>query len=122
LSETEDWSTRGLRNGAAARAVSAMVTFDRHELNVILRVYGRKVADGEWRDYAIDHLDDRAVFSIYRRSSEIPIYRVEKIPELARKQGQYRIVAATGAILKRGRDLTVALRVLEKPRLRLVTG
>jgi hypothetical protein len=122
LSETEDWSIRGLRSGAAARTVPAMVTFDRHELNVILRVYGRKVADGEWRDYAIDHLDDRAVFSIFRRSSEVPIYRVEKIPELARKQGQYRIVAATGAILKRGRDLAMALRVLEKPRLRLVTG
>ncbi len=122
MSETEDWSTRGLRSGAAARTVPAMVTFDRHELNVILRVYGRKVADGEWRDYAIDHLDDRAVFSIFRRSSEVPIYRVEKIPELARKQGQYRIVAATGAILKRGRDLAMALRVLDKPRLRLVTG
>jgi hypothetical protein len=99
-----------------------MVTFDRHELNAMLRVYGRKVADGEWRDYAIDHLDDRAVFSIFRRTSEVPIYRVEKIPALARKQGQYRVVAATGAILKRGRDLAMALRVLDKPKLKLVSG
>jgi len=122
LSETEDWSIRGLRSGTAALNVPKMITFDRHELNVILRAYGRKVADGEWRDYAIDHLDDRAVFSIFRRSSEVPIYRVEKIPSLARKQGQYRIVAATGAILKRGRDLAMALRVLDKPKLKLVSG
>ena len=122
MSETEDWSIRGLRTGTAARTVPNMVTFDRHELNAMLRVYGRKVADGEWRDYAIDHLDDRAVFSIFRRTSEVPIYRVEKIPALARKQGQYRVVAATGAILKRGRDLATALRVLDKPKLKLVSG
>ncbi|HMB48759.1 MAG TPA: DUF2794 domain-containing protein [Afifellaceae bacterium] len=122
MSETEDSSIRGLRSGTAALKVPRMVTFDRHELNVILRVYGRKIAEGEWRDYAIDHLDDRAVFSIFRRASEVPIYRVEKIPEMARKQGQYRVVAATGAILKRGRDLAMALRVLDKPKLRLVSG
>lgn len=122
MSETEDWSSAGLRRGAAlTKKVPNIITFDRHELNAILRVYGRRVAEGEWRDYAIDHLDDRAVFSIFRRSSEFPIYRVEKIPALARKQGQYRIVAATGAILKRGRDLAMALRVLDKPKLTLVT-
>ena len=126
LSESEDWSSQGLRGSAARtfgpKKVPDIVTFDRHELSVILRVYGHKVADGEWRDYAIDHLDDRAVFSIFRRSSEFPIYRVEKIPALARKQGQYNIVAASGAILKRGRDLARALKVLEKPKLRLVSG
>ncbi len=127
MSESEDWSSPRLRGSAAQpmngqKHVPKMVTFDRHELSVILRVYGHKVADGEWRDYAIDHLDDKAVFSIFRRSSEFPIYRVEKIPALARKQGQYNIVAASGAILKRGRDLARALSVLDKPKLRLVSG
>jgi hypothetical protein len=55
------------------------VTFERRELDAILRVYSRKVAEGEWRDYAIDHLEDRAVFSIFRRTSEMPLYRVEKV-------------------------------------------
>ena len=122
MSETEDWSRAGLQGGAArVNKVPNFVSFDRHELNAILRVYGRRVAEGEWRDYAIDHLDDRAVFSIFRRSSEFPIYRVEKVPALARKQGQYQVVAASGAILKRGRDLKLALRVLDKPKLTLVT-
>lgn len=122
MSETEDWSSAGLLGGAArANKAPNFVSFDRHELNEILRVYGHRVAEGEWRDYAIDHLEDRAVFSIFRRSSEFPIYRVEKIPALARKQGLYRVVAATGAIMKRGRDLKMALRVLDKPKLTLVS-
>ncbi|MEM7302087.1 MAG: DUF2794 domain-containing protein [Pseudomonadota bacterium] len=91
-----------------------IITFDRKELNTILRVYGFKVADGEWRDYAIDHLKEKAVFSIYRRSSEMPLYRVEKNPKLARKQGQFAILSATGQILKRGHDLATVLRFLEK--------
>jgi hypothetical protein len=98
------------------------VVFGRSELDAILRVYGRKVAEGEWRDYAVDHLDDRAVFSIFRRASEMPMYRVEKIPALARKQGAYRIVAASGAILKRGHELAHVLRILDKPKLSLVTA
>jgi hypothetical protein len=98
------------------------VAFDRGELDAILRVYGRRVASGEWRDYAIDQLEDRAVFSIFRRTSEMPIYRVEKIPALARKQGAYRVVAATGAILKRGHELAGVLRILDKPKLALVTA
>ncbi len=81
------------------------VSFDRLELQTILNVYGRKVAEGEWRDYAIDFLTDKAVFSIYRRSSEVPLYRVEKEPRLARKQGAYSVVVASGLILKRGNDL-----------------
>src|SRR6201984_929598 len=70
------------------------VTFNRFELNRILNLYGRMVADGEWRDYAIDFLKDRAVFSVYRRASEVPIYRIEKDPRLVRKQGMYSVVLA----------------------------
>ena len=78
------------------------------------------MASGEWRDYAIDALRDKAVFSIFRRSSEIPLYRVEKHPKFARKQGAYQVIAATGAILKRGHDLAQVIRVLDKKKLRLV--
>ncbi len=90
------------------------VAFDRHELSEILKVYGRMVAVGEWRDYAIDHLPDRAVFSIFRRSSEVPLYRVEKNPKLARRQGAYSVIAQTGMILKRGGELARVLRVIDK--------
>jgi hypothetical protein len=95
------------------------ITFNRQELTQILNVYGRKVADGEWRDYAIDTLKEKAVFSIFRRSSEIPLYRIEKAPKLARRQGAYSVIAATGLILKRGHDLDRVLRALDKG-LRLV--
>lgn len=95
------------------------VSFSRQELDDILAVYGRKVAAGEWRDYAIDMGRDRAVFSVFRRSSECPIYRIEKNPRLAKKQGAYSVVAAGGLVLKRGHDLRRVLRVLEK-QLRLV--
>ena len=97
------------------------VCFNRQELNTILLVYGRKVAAGEWRDYALDMQKDRAVFSIFRRTSEMPIYRVEKNPKLARKQGAFSVISATGAILKRGPDLRRVLSVLDK-HLRLVDG
>ena len=93
-------------------------TFTRQELTAILAVYGRKVAAGEWRDYAIDLDRDKAVFSIFRRSSEIPLYRIEKNTRLARKQGAYSVVAPAGLILKRGHDLVRVLSVLEgRPRL-----
>jgi hypothetical protein len=95
------------------------ITFDRQELSQILNVYGRKVASGEWRDYAIDTLKEKAVFSVFRRSSEIPLYRIEKAPKLARRQGVYSVIAATGLILKRGHDLGRVLRALDKG-LRLV--
>lgn len=88
--------------------------FDRRELSIIMAVYGRKVAEGLWRDYAIDMLCEKAVFSIFRRTSEVPLYRVEKDPKLARKQGAYSIVAAGGLILKRGHDLERVLSVLDK--------
>ena len=89
------------------------VAFDRRELNIILGIYGTKVAAGEWRDYAIDFLKDRAVFSIFRRASEIPIYRIEKDPRLARKQGSYSVIAANGQILRRGHDLERVLLVAD---------
>jgi hypothetical protein len=89
-------------------------SFDRRELSEILKVYGRMVAAGEWRDYAIDHLKDRAVFSIFRRASEVPLYRIEKNPKLARKQGAYAVITQTGMILKRGSDLARVIRVLDK--------
>ena len=95
------------------------ISFDRRELNQILRVYGRKVAEGEWRDYAIDLLREEAVFSVFRRASETPLYRIVKQPKLERRQGAYALIAATGHILKRGHDLSNVLRVLDGP-LRLV--
>ena len=90
------------------------VRFERAELNRILSIYGRMVAAGEWRDYAIDFLDDRAVFSVFRRTSEMPLYRIEKNPKLRNRQGQYSVIAATGHVLKRGHDLVQVLRVLER--------
>jgi hypothetical protein len=100
----------------AAPKGASTVSFDGHELRRILDLYGRKVAAGEWRDYAMDFLRDKAVFSIFRRSSEVPLYRVEKDPRLARRQGAYAVIAATGLILKRGHDLDRVLRVLERPK------
>ena len=90
------------------------VTFNRLELNRILNLYGRMVADGEWRDYAIDFLKDRAVFSVFRRASEVPIYRIEKDPRLARKQGMYSVISATGLILRRGHELERVLLVIDR--------
>jgi len=89
------------------------VTFDRRELDQILRVYGTMVAAGEWRDYAIDHLRDEAVFSVYRRTSEVPLYRIVKTPKLRARQGAYSVVAATGVILKRGHELARVLGVFD---------
>jgi hypothetical protein len=90
------------------------VTFDRRELDRIFGLYGRKVAAGEWRDYAIDFLKDRAVFSVFRRSSEVPIYRIEKSPRLARRQGSYSVISATGVIVRRGHELDRVLRSIDR--------
>ena len=114
--ETEPSQARG---GEAPRFVRpaapvSQVTFDRRELDRILRLYGRMVAAGEWCDYAIDFLKDRAVFSIFRRSSEIPIYRIEKNPRLGRRQGAYSVISATGLIVRRGHELDRVLRVLDR--------
>jgi hypothetical protein len=92
-----------------------VVSFDARELREILNVYGRMVALGEWRDYALDFMKDRAVFSVFRRTSEVPLYRIEKDPRLARRQGAYSVVSASGRILKRGHDLARVLQVLDKP-------
>lgn len=86
-----------------------LVHFDRRELQLILRIYGTMVAAGEWRDYAIDGLRDSAVFSIFRRTSERPLYAVRKTPADAQKQGAYALLGADGRVLKRGRDLEALL-------------
>jgi Protein of unknown function (DUF2794) len=110
-------------NRAAARVAAAnhltgslpnRVTFSRSELNRILNLYGRMVADGEWRDYAIDFLKDRAVFSVFRRACEVPIYRIEKDPRLSRKQGMYSVISATGLILRRGHELDRVLLSIDR--------
>ena len=100
--------------GSPGGRPAARVTFDRRELDRILNLYGRMVADGEWRDYAIDFLKDRAVFSVFRRASEVPIYRIEKDPRLARKQGMYSVISATGLILRRGHELERVLLVIDR--------
>src|SRR5437764_15156964 len=101
-------------------APAPRVTFDRRELNRILGLYGRKVAAGEWRDYAIDFLKDRAVFSVFRRSSEVPIYRIEKSPKLERRQGTYSVISATGLIVRRGHELERVLRSIDQSQLAVV--
>lgn len=91
----------------------SVVAFDRRELQLILSVYGRKVGQGEWRDYAMDFLRDRAVFSIYARMSERPLFVIEKAPRLRNRQGQYSVTNQQGRILRRGHDLALVLRVLD---------
>jgi hypothetical protein len=98
----------------AYQSASNQVTFDRAELSRLFGLYGRKVAAGEWRDYAIDFLKDRAVFSVFRRACEVPLYRIEKNPRLARRQGTYSVISATGLILRRGPELDRVLRALDK--------
>ena len=97
-------------------------TFDRQELSAILAVYGRKVAAGEWRDYAIDIGRDKAVFSVFRRASEVPLFRIEKRPRLRAKQGQYSVVAAGGIILKRGHELAQVLKIFDKKLLKALAA
>ena len=96
------------------------VAFQRDELGVILSLYGRMVAAGEWRDYGISCLREVAVFSIFRRTAEHPLYRIEKRPRLQARQGQYSVIGMDGRILKRGHDLRMVLRVLERKLIRAV--
>lgn len=96
------------------------VSFHRTELNAILSIYGRMVAAGEWKDYSIDFLKDVAIFSVFRRASEHPLYRIEKRPATAQRQGIYRIVGNDGRILKRGRELQQTLRVFDASLLKVV--
>lgn len=112
---------RPMAPASPGRSEPGVVSFDRRELQTILNVYGRMVAAGEWKDYALDFSRDKAVFSIFRRAAEVPVYRVEKDPKLARKQGEYSVITATGLILKRGGDLGRVVGVLDK-RLKLVSA
>jgi len=100
---------------------SPQIAFDRHELNIIMSLYGRMVAAGEWRDYGISCLQEFAAFSVFRHTAENPLYRIEKRPKLRQKQGMYSVVGMDGQILKRGADLKSVLRVLEKKLIRAVT-
>ncbi|MGG6894047.1 MULTISPECIES: DUF2794 domain-containing protein [Rhizobium] len=90
------------------------VTFHRRELDAILWIYGRMVGEGEWRDYAIDHLKDKAVFSVFKRSGEMPLFRIEKNPKLSVKQGAFSVINTNGMTLKRGHDLQQVLKVFDK--------
>ena len=112
--DTEPSEFHGGEAAASRRAPASRVTFDRRELNRIFGLYGRKVAAGEWRDYAIDFLRDRAVFSVFRRASEIPIYRIEKHPKLVRRQSDYSVISATGLIVRRSHELERVLRAIDK--------
>jgi uncharacterized protein DUF2794 len=112
--ETEPSQSLGGERPGSAPPAAARVTFDRRELNRILGLYGRKVAEGEWRDYAIDCLKDRAVFSVFRRACEGPIYRIEKNPRLARRHGAYSVISATGLIVRRGHELDPVLRAIDR--------
>lgn len=103
-----------------ARRKPDPVMWTRRELDAILRVYGRFVAQGEWKDYAIDGLPTEAVFSIFRRHSEMPMFSVIKTPADANRQGQYKVVAVSGQILKRGHDLTQVMTVFDKKKFRVI--
>ncbi|MCB1337118.1 MAG: DUF2794 domain-containing protein [Maritimibacter sp.] len=96
------------------------VAFDRRELSVILGLYGRMVAAGEWRDYAMSFLKDHAVFAVFRHTAEHPLYRIEKRPKLMHRQGQYALIGTDGQVLKRGADLATVLRLLERKLIRAV--
>jgi hypothetical protein len=98
----------------------AVTFFERRELDALLRLYGRMVAAGEWRDYGIDGLREAAVFSVFRRSSEAPLYRIEKRPSLARRQGAWAVIGQGGVVIKRGHELDQVLKVFEPKRLRIV--
>lgn len=100
--------------------MTEQVAFHRTELSVIMSLYGRMVAAGEWRDYGISSLRDLAVFSVFKRTAENPLYRIEKRPKLRMKQGQYILIGMDGQVLKRGNDLKSVLRVLERKLIRIV--
>jgi len=99
---------------------SPVVAFHRTELSVILSLYGRMVAAGEWRDYGISSLKEVAVFSVFRRTAENPLYRIEKRPKLRGKQGLYAVIGLDGQVLRRGHDLKTVLRILDRKLIRAV--
>ena len=122
FARTSSWGT--VESGAARSSEprEGRIRFDRTELKRILNTYGRMVMAGEWRDYAIDSRDDVAVFSVFRRASEMPLYSIEKRPKLKDRQGQYSVIAPGGQLLKRGHDLSTVLRVLERKLLKAVAA
>ena len=114
-----EWLWMSLDSQPSTRA-PATVFFERRELDRLLGLYGMRVAAGEWRDYAIDGLAEAAVFSIFRRASEAPAYRIEKRPALARRQGQWAIIGQGGSVLKRGHELGQVLRFFDRDRFSVV--
>jgi hypothetical protein len=119
-----EWRKSGVMNmlppSPVVFAPAEQVSFHRTELSPILAVYGRMVAEGEWRDYGISCLRDVAVFSVFRRTADNPLYRIEKRPALRLRQGQYAVIGAEGQVLRRGHDLAAVLRVIEGRSLRVV--
>jgi hypothetical protein len=111
----------GERRTNSGRGTTGVVSFSRQELRAIMNLYGRMVAAGEWRDYALDFTADEAVFSVFRRASETPLYRIRKDPKYTRRQGAYSVIALGGRVMKRGHDLARVLGVLEpRPKLAVV--
>ena len=96
------------------------VFFERRELDLILRVYGRMVAQAEWRDYAMVGGREAAEFAVFRRSGDAPAYRIEKRPALQTRQGQWSVIGEGGVVLKRGRDLPQVLRVFDSRKFQVV--
>ena len=97
-----------------------IASFDRRELTRILDLYGRMVAAGHWRDYAIGFSPDAAVFAAFRRTSERPEVRIEKRPAHRLKQGAFALIGEHGAVLKRGQELNGILAPIERRLMRLV--
>ena len=108
------WGSGDAAGSRAPEKTDTRIRFERRELKSILSTYGRMVVAGEWRDYAIDFRDDVAVFCVFRRASEMPLYSIEKRPKFKDRQGQYSVIAPGGQVLKRGHDLIAVLRVLER--------
>ena len=98
----------------------ARIFFERRELARLLNLYGRMVAAGEWRDYGIDGLADAAVFSVFKRHSEAPLYRIEKRPSLARRQGAWAVIGHGGLVLRRAHELENVLRFFDRGRFKVV--
>lgn len=115
---------RGAEQPAATGSASPppVTAFNRRELGVILSLYGRMVAAGEWRDYAIDHLRESAIFSVFHRTTDAPLFRIEKHPKLQAKQGAFQVVGADGRVLKRGHDLAQVMRIFDRKLVKLVEG
>ena len=122
--DARDFGVQGIERRVSSNKASAaptVVSFNRRELREIMDLYGRMVAAGEWRDYALDFTPEQAVFSVFRRACETPLYRIKKDPRHARRQGAYSVVALGGRVMKRGHDLARVLGVLEpRPALALV--